>query len=507
MKSGGEALFPKPRNMTKPSLFQFMSAPVLAFLTIGSIALMLWPVTIPAQQSGDAGGAGIGLKPTTDGRIMIERVAPNGPAAKAGILPGDWLVGVDRRPVAELDGSQLVEAIRGPVGSKVVLVYVRGNAAPVSATVTRGALGATPTEPAAQRAVQPPVPPAGSVQKPPAIAAAAKGTMRFTQQTIKDPAANDVSAVTFLLPQGWQFDGHIVWLHQFSVLANLRLRLWDTNTSTTIEWLPTQHFSYTDQLPGLLQPGANWMGGVVAAPVTDPIQFVENFWTPQALPHLRNRRPTARDDFPGIAHQAVANDAGWQAKAVRLRYTFEQQNQPWEQDVCFTLAYAPVKAGVAMWNVQRAYTCFAPKGGLDAHASLIKAVIANVNLTPEWLATASVVKQLQRQGFQQQMADTAAFGRKLQDYTAHIRQLGQQMHEERMKSFDRIAESQREYLGGVETYNDPYQRQAVFMPAGYKAYWVNQKGEVVLSEQTGYNPNAGDVNDWRKMERRDPMRQ
>lgn len=484
-----------------------MSAPVLAFLTIGSIALMLWPVTIPAQQSGDAGGAGIGLKPTTDGRIMIERVAPNGPAAKAGILPGDWLVGVDRRPVAELDGSQLVEAIRGPVGSKVVLVYVRGNAAPVSATVTRGALGATPTEPAAQRAVQPPVPPAGSVQKPPAIAAAAKGTMRFTQQTIKDPAANDVSAVTFLLPQGWQFDGQIVWLHQFSVLANLRLRLWDTNTSTTIEWLPTQHFSYTDQLPGLLQPGANWMGGVVAAPVTDPIQFVEYFWTPQALPHLRNRRPTARDDFPGIAHQAVANDAGWQAKAVRLRYTFEQQNQPWEQDVCFTLAYAPVKAGVAMWNVQRAYTCFAPKGGLDAHASLIKAVIANVNLTPEWLATASVVKQLQRQGFQQQMADTAAFGRKLQDYTAHIRQLGQQMHEERMKSFDRIAESQREYLGGVETYNDPYQRQAVFMPAGYKAYWVNQKGEVVLSEQTGYNPNAGDVNDWRKMERRDPMRQ
>ena len=484
-----------------------MSAPVLAFFTIGSIALMLWPVTIPAQQSGDAGGAGIGLKPTTDGRIMIERVAPNGPAAKAGILPGDWLVGVDRRPVAELDGSQLVEAIRGPVGSKVVLVYVRGNAAPVSATVTRGALGATPTEPAAQRAVQPPVPPAGSVQKPPAIAAAAKGTMRFTQQTIKDPAANDVSAVTFLLPQGWQFDGHIVWLHQFSVLANLRLRLWDTNTSTTIEWLPTQHFSYTDQLPGLLQPGANWMGGVVAAPVTDPIQFVENFWTPQALPHLRNRRPTARDDFPGIAHQAVANDAGWQAKAVRLRYAFEQQNQPWEQDVCFTLAYAPVKAGVAMWNVQRAYTCFAPKGGLDAHASLIKAVIANVSLTPEWLATASVVKQLQRQGFQQQMADTAAFGRKLQDYTTHIRQLGQQMHEERMKSFDRIAESQREYLGGVETYNDPYQRQAVFMPAGYKAYWVNQKGEVVLSEQTGYNPNAGDVNDWRKMERRDPMRQ
>ena len=75
-----------------------------------------------------------------------------------------------------------------------------------------------------------------------------------------------------------------------------------------------------------------------------------------------------------------------------------------------------------------------------------------------------------------------------------------------MKSFDRIAESQREYLGGVETYTDPFQRQGFYLPAGYKEYWANPKGEVILSEQTGYNPNVGDVNDWRKMERRDPMR-
>lgn len=470
---------------------------------IGTMALTMWPASTKAQQEVTIGGAGIGLKPTEDGRIIIERVAPDGPAAKAGIEPGDWLVGVDRRAVAELNGSQLVDAVRGPIGSKVVLVYVRGNAAPVSATVIRAGLGAAPAEPSAQ----PPLQSANPLQKPTAVAAPAKGAMKFTQQTIKDPAANNLSAVTFLLPQGWQSQGQIVWLHEFSVLANLRLRLWDTNTSTTIEWLPTQHFSYTDQLPGLLKPGANWMGAILAAPVTDPIQFVESFWTPQVLPHLRNLRPTVREDFPGIARQAVANDPGWQARAVRLRYAFEQQGKPWERDVYFTLAYAPVNAGVAMWNVQRAHTCFAPKGRLDASAILIKAVIANVNFTSEWLATYSVVKQLQRQGLQQQMADTAAFGRKLQDYTAHIRQLGQQMHEERMKSFDRIAESQREYLGGVETYTDPYQRQGVYMPAGYKEYWVNQKGEVVLSEQTGYNPNVGDTSDWRKMERRDPMRQ
>lgn len=485
-----------------------MSPTLLALVLVGSIALTMWPAAAQTPPETDIGGAGIGLHQADDGRVIIDRVAPDGPAAKAGLQVGDWLVGVDQRPVAGLNGSQLVDAIRGPIGSQVQLIYVRGNSAPVSATVTRAALGPAPTQPLPRPSVEPRPgsPDRAPRSSPVTVAAAMKGTMKFTPQTITDPAANNVGALTFLLPVGWQSQGQIVWLHEFSVLANLRLRLWDTNTGTLLEWLPTQHFSYTDQLPGLLQPGANWMGAIVAPPVSDAAQFVEGFWAPQALPHLRGLRPLAREDFPRLARQTVANDAGWQAQSVRLRYAFEQQGKPWEQDVYFTLAYAPVNNGVAMWNVQRAYTCVAPKGGLDANAALIKAVVANANFTPEWLATYSVVQQLRRQGLQQQMADTAAFGRKLQDYTAHIRQLGQQMHEERMKSFDRIAESQREYLGGVETYTDPFQRQGFYLPAGYKEHWVNPKGEVILSEQTGYNPNVGDVNDWRRMERRDPMR-
>ena len=474
-----------------------------ALLTAGLIALTLWPTMTRGQPEAASGGVGIGLKPADDGRVLIERVASDGPAAKAGLQAGDWLVGVDRRAVAELNGSQLIDAIRGPVGSKVVLVYVRGNAAPVSATVIRAALGTAPAQPSAQS----PPPPTKLPPKPLAVGSPALGTIKFTQQTIRDPAANNVPAVTYLLPQGWQSQGQIVWLHEFSVLANLRLRLGDPKAGLTIEWLPTQHFSYTDQLPGLLQPGANWMGAILKAPVSDPVQFVEDFWVPRVLPHLRRLRPTAREDYPRLAQQAIANNPGWRAQTVRLRYAFEQQGKPCEQDVYFTLAYAPVNSGVAMWNVQQACSCLAPQGGLDAGTALIKTVIANTSFTPEWLATFSVVQQLRRQGLQQQMADTAAFGRKLQDYTAHIQKLGQQLHEERMKSFDRIAESQREYLGGVETYTDPYQRQGVYMPAGYKDYWVNQQGEVVLSEQAGYNPNVGDTHDWRKMERRDPTRQ
>ena len=155
---------------------------------VGSIAWTMWPGTMEAQQEDANGGVGIGLKQADDGRVIIDRVAPDGPAAKAGIQPGDWLVGVDRRAVAELNGSQLVDAIRGPVGSKVVLAYVRGNSAPVSATVVRAALGASSTQPSSQQPVQRPVQPANPRQRQPVVTAPVKGTMKFTHQTIKDDA-------------------------------------------------------------------------------------------------------------------------------------------------------------------------------------------------------------------------------------------------------------------------------------------------------------------------------
>ncbi|MCP3102086.1 PDZ domain-containing protein [Myxococcus sp. K15C18031901] len=487
--------------------------PLLATLLCASLALTfasVWQSGPPAL-----GGAGFGLKPAPDGRILVDTLAPGGPADLAGLRPGDWLVAVNGIPVASLPGPQLVDAIRGPVGSQLLLVYVRGNAHPRQVVMTRAALGTPPgTQPPEAPPMAPrplpfhPAPPQTPLpfHPEPPSARTTPGGVRLLPRTLEDPAAGGRTALRFLVPEGWQAQGHIAWLHEFSVLTNLRLRMNDPRSGVTLEWLPTMHFAFTDQLPGLMLPGQNWMGALFAPPESDPARFVESFWAPQALPHLRGRRPVARQDFPRRAQLAVASDAGWQAQAVRLRYTYDQHGEVWEEDVSFTLAHAPMAGGMAMWNVQSAASCRAPRGELDRHAALIEAVLQNTHFTPEWLAALTVVRQLFRQGLAQQMADTAAFGRALQQHNAHIQQLGQQLHEERMRSFDRIAESQREYLAGVETFTNPYNQHGMYLPAGYAEQWMNPQGEVVLSATPGFDPNAGDTTHWRKLERRDPMR-
>jgi hypothetical protein len=54
----------------------------------------------------------------------------------------------------------------------------------------------------------------------------------------------------------------------------------------------------------------------------------------------------------------------------------------------------------------------------------------------------------------------------------------------------------------VDTYKNPYEDRPVQLPAGYNDAWVNGRGEYILSNEAGYNPNVGDTTEWRRMDRR-----
>jgi hypothetical protein len=99
----------------------------------------------------------------------------------------------------------------------------------------------------------------------------------------------------------------------------------------------------------------------------------------------------------------------------------------------------------------------------------------------------------------QQLRDDAAFAAKLREYNDYISTLSQQMYQERLANQDHRNEVFREVLAGVETRHNEYDGQSYYLPRGYKGYWVNRKGEMIISDQAGYNPNVGSTEDWRKM--------
>jgi carboxyl-terminal processing protease len=81
-------------------------------------------------------GLGVELKADAD-RLMILSVIPGGPAAQAGLVPGDAIVKVDQTSTAEVNPDYAADLLRGPEGSLVSLSVIAADGSQRSLQVSR----------------------------------------------------------------------------------------------------------------------------------------------------------------------------------------------------------------------------------------------------------------------------------------------------------------------------------------------------------------------------------
>ena len=338
----------------------------------------------------------------------------------------------------------------------------------------------------------------------PALAQHGSGDLKFTRTSVKDPGINNIEAVSFLAPAGWKVEGGVQWFHDYSILANLLVRISDPQTGAAIEFLPMQNFTQIDQPVMPMQRGQNYMGSIVWEPVTDVALFVQTFYAPQTLRHLQGARVVARERLDKVAQEVTrAYYPGGQSQVVaeKVRYAFNHNGQAWEEDVYLTLAFTKWQMGT-MWSVHSAYSFRAPQGTLDRMTPVMSTTVHTMKLSLDWFAGYFYVRDLFNKRMMQGIKDAAMLSKQITANAEHARQLYADAYEHRQASQERISGSIGEYLRGVETYKNPYEDRPVQLPAGYNDAWVNNKGEYLLSNQAGYDPNVGDTLEWRRMDRR-----
>jgi hypothetical protein len=329
------------------------------------------------------------------------------------------------------------------------------------------------------------------------------GTVKFTRLSVKDPGINNIEAVSFLIPEGWQTQGGIQWLHDYSILANLLMTITDPQTGGQIQFLPIQNLTWAERPVMPMEEGSNYMGSIVHRPMNDIPAIIQTFYVQQVLPQLANLQPIRVEPLTKIEQQI---DQAWggrgKATAARVRYEFEYQGQAWEEDVFLTVVITPpaTEFGIAAWYIPSAYSFRAPKGVLDSLEPVMVSVVSTCRLSQDWYSGYMHIQKLFANRMNQDIKNAAALSATITRNREEIRQMYADSYKERQESQDRISEAWGEVIKGVETYKNPYENRPVELPAGYNDVWVNPQGEYLLSNEAGTDPNVGSTVEWRRME-------
>jgi len=91
---------------------------------------------LQTQMRGEFGGLGIEVT-MENGVVKVVSPIDDTPASRAGIKPGDLIVGIDGQPVMGMTLNDAVEKMRGPINSTIKLTIRREGRDPFDVTLTR----------------------------------------------------------------------------------------------------------------------------------------------------------------------------------------------------------------------------------------------------------------------------------------------------------------------------------------------------------------------------------
>ena len=370
--------------------------------------------------------------------------------------------------------------------------------------------------------------PVQSAQAAPAPAAPADGhTYRLKLAKAVDAQGFErpMTSASMLVPVDWQTEGGTTW--------NIKDRC---NTIRTVlrasgpdgrayEIFPSYNWTWADDPRPLQQIAAqqNQMGGprpCDVAPAMNARDYIQR--------NLRQIRPNAQlvgfepapllmESLAETARQTEASARQYNLNqrvkydAIKARIKYELQGKPVEE----WISAATVITGTLgpSYNVQtgqmgQAYTynCVAymgaqraPQGQLDASAKFFEMIGSTYRIDPQWQAkvigNAQAMQQIELKG----VRDRSAIVAKSAEDTRNIQR---QIYENKNRVDDAISTQRSQTMRGVETYRNPGTGDTVELSNQYGNAWVNNRGEYLLSDQAGFDPNTVFKNNegWKPLE-------
>jgi hypothetical protein len=338
-------------------------------------------------------------------------------------------------------------------------------------------------------------------------------TMRFQRQAVMDddPDIQMIGgkAASYLVPNGWDFSGKVVWRVNPTAPASLSVRVSNPTNLDAVEIFPPGQFIYGSGLgAGTFFPvGAPYYGNEVQPVPADVLTMI----TLVVLPRLRkdvSYEVVEQEETPLYAQAVRAEYPADSASttttvtAGRVRIEYDVEGQTVQEDFYCALSVMHMNlVNMTYWGADRPLAMRAAKGQLDADSPIMLAIAQSETIDKNWYNKYMQLLQIMLNVQLQNIQSVGQLSQYISQTSNEISDMIMDAYWTRSAAEDAIHESFLNYVNDVDVYYDPYDQRSFEFPSGYEDAWVNSLGDYVLSSNVNYNPNVSLGGSWHKVER------
>lgn len=320
-----------------------------------------------------------------------------------------------------------------------------------------------------------------------------KDILKLVQRQVVDKEGTGLVASTYLLPSDWTVQDRLYWEYSDATLpVRFKAILQSANGDMGIQIFP--------DVRAVWSSGPSGVSGY--QPPSDIITGMK-----ELIRQERKGKNVTYVNQKVLLNQSQNTQQGKQnVQAGVITVTYEDNGRTVEEEFYAKLDIAAMSTPSMMgnmtsviWAASGMYACKAVTGKLDDCRKIAQTVASSARITkPFYNRLAQVIQLLSDQVY----ARIYQAGQ----ISKIISQTNDQMianidasYRQSQQASERTNDQFSDYIRGVDRYSDG--GTEIQLPSGYDNAWINDRGEYILTNTSGWNPGTDFNGNWKQLER------
>jgi hypothetical protein len=388
--------------------------------------------------------------------------------------------------------------------------------------------------------------------------------LKFNRHELVDRKGTGMVAATYLVPEGWNVEDEVEWsINKVAQPATAELLIYDEESNSSMQGFPNMVFlvntdaGWNEEYP----EGSSFWGTEVLNQKPGVIDLIKNYILPEfrdidGLKIIESKKLSLAESNHKRASEFKNTDS--KSGLVKIEYT--EDGTKFEETIYGTVTCFPVSKYQQYVYLSMCYGCKAVKGNLKNTMGIFETILNSVKMNPKWAVTYNQVMQFAMQkamgnngydgendygnsdygdnyegndyddnGYVDNNEDNAYGNSSYDDNSGgvfgggynegnsssgnignlsdYIQQANESINEGMIQNYenqqlsnDRIAEGYSDYILDYQNYTDPNSGEVYKLSSGYDNAWTDNNGSVVMSNDAGYDPNAGGSSSWSSLD-------